>query len=138
MAPPRIRKAFSGFAPDLQIHLKRPCIFFAFEIQTVTLCFLFLIRGSLLLSHYRCSHIIGSEEFSTDLFTMCDDVKEIEMIELQWTQFSELQLWLIHLASQRRLSDAKHWLCWGENSQKSPIYSVIAHENSHWLGDGGG
>ena len=26
MAPPRIRKVFSGFAPDLQIDLKRPCI----------------------------------------------------------------------------------------------------------------
>ena len=26
MAPPQIRKAFSGFAPDLQIHLKRPCL----------------------------------------------------------------------------------------------------------------
>ena len=25
MAPPRIRKTFSGFAPDLQIDLKRPC-----------------------------------------------------------------------------------------------------------------
>ena len=26
MAPPRIRKVFSGFAPDLQIYLKGPCI----------------------------------------------------------------------------------------------------------------
>ena len=26
MAPPRIRKVFSGFAPDLQIDLKSPCI----------------------------------------------------------------------------------------------------------------
>ena len=26
MAPPRIRKVFSGFAPDLQIDLKGPCI----------------------------------------------------------------------------------------------------------------
>ena len=25
MAPPRIRKVFSGFAPDLQIDLKGPC-----------------------------------------------------------------------------------------------------------------
>ena len=25
MAPPRIRKVFSGFAPDLQIYLKGPC-----------------------------------------------------------------------------------------------------------------
>ena len=25
MAPPRIRKTFSGFTPDLQIDLKRPC-----------------------------------------------------------------------------------------------------------------
>ena len=27
MAPPRIRKVFSGFAPDLQIDLKGPCTF---------------------------------------------------------------------------------------------------------------
>ena len=26
MAPPRIRKFFPGFAPDLQIDLKGPCI----------------------------------------------------------------------------------------------------------------
>ena len=28
MAPPQIRKTFSGFAPGLQIDLKRPCTIF--------------------------------------------------------------------------------------------------------------
>ena len=33
MAPPRIRKTFSGFAPDLQIDLKRPCILPYLEVS---------------------------------------------------------------------------------------------------------
>ena len=37
MAPPRIRKVFSGFAPDLQIDLKGPCRIHLWVNQTFAL-----------------------------------------------------------------------------------------------------
>ena len=56
MAPPRIRKTFSGFAPDLQIDLKRPCIG---ERKTVWATIRIVFLGILLDGHF---HILALPE----------------------------------------------------------------------------
>ena len=72
MAPPRIRKVFSGFAPDLQIDLKGPCsrepndnkIIEKYVLRQRTIFFLYEV----LYGNHKNVNVIGTEAHSIFIY----------------------------------------------------------------------
>ena len=92
MAPPRIRKVFSGFAPDLQIDLKGPC-----TGQEPEKCLDWINRIKNVCNqagHSLCQELMNKSELVVQNFigTMGDTQTDEEVVEKILKYFSDIPM----------------------------------------------